>query len=526
MAIVDERARPRRLEPLLQPRRAPRLGREILGWRWLVPAGLPVLVLISLFIRSRQLHAGFWIDEGISVGIAHEHWTSIPHLLRQDGSPPLYYMLLGIWVRLFGDSEAATHTLSLVFGLACEPLAYFATRGVFGRTAALAATVLAALDPFLTYYAQETRMYELEALLSLVVAWSYVEGILRAKRAWMPVFVVATALLAYSHNWGLFLCVGLAAATFAFARERLRLFGVAAAGVAVLYVPWVPTLLSQVRHTGAPWSTRPSVHDLFLSAGTVIGGDASYVALVLVGGAALGGLLLHKRTQERREIAALLTVVGVTVVVAFITSQISPAWTARYFAVIFGPVILVAGKALERARGLGIATLVALVFVYGGYSVKNDKENAKGITSGARAYLETGDLIVSTHPEQVPVLRYYLGPGYRWATTLGPMPDPLIFDWRDAVPRLKAAKEQPTIDALIATVRPGGTFVVFEPVFRDYRAWRATWTKLVWRKASDWSWLLEHDPRLQLVAHIRSDEIALKKNYFKPLQAFVYRRTR
>jgi hypothetical protein len=258
----------------------------------------------------------------------------------------------------------------------------------------------------------------------------------------------------------------------------------------------------------------------------VIGGDAPYVALVLVGGAALGGLLLHERTQERRELAALLTVVVVTVVVAFISSQISPAWTARYFAVLLGPVILVAGRALARARGLGLGTLVVLVFVFGGYSVKNDKENAKGITTGARAYLKTGDLIISTHPEQVPVLRYYLGPGYRWATTLGPMHDPQIFDWRDAVSRLKAAKEQPTIDELLQTVPPGGTFVVFEPVFRDYRAWRAQWTKLVWRKASDWSWLLEHDPRLQLVAHIRSDEIALKKNYFKPLQAFVYKRVR
>lgn len=521
MAIVD----------VARPRRRPdaRLREHfdaIVGSRWLVPIGLPLLVLLSLFVRSRQLHAGFWIDEGISVGIAHEHWTSIPHLLRQDGSPPLYYMLLGIWVRLFGDSEAATHTLSLVFGLACVPLAFFATRAVFGRPAALAATVLASLDPFLTYYAQETRMYELEALLSLIVAWSYVEGILRGRRTWTPVFVVSTALLAYSHNWGLLLCVGLSAATAAFARDRLRLFGVAVAAVAVLYAPWVPTLLSQARHTGAPWSTRPSFHDLFLSAGTVIGGDAPYVALVLVGGAALGGLVVHQRTRERREIAALLTVIAVTVVVAFVASQISPAWTARYFAVIFGPVVIVAGQAIARARGLGFATLVALVFLFAGYSVKNDKENAKGITAGTLPYLKTGELIISTHPEQVPVLRYYLGHGYRWATTLGPQPDPLIFDWRDAVSRLKAVKEQPTIDALLETVPPGGQFVVFEPVFRDYRAWRATWTKLVWRKASDWSWLLEHDPRLQLVAHIRSDEIALKKNYFKPLQAFVYRRKR
>ncbi|MGN6799834.1 MAG: glycosyltransferase family 39 protein, partial [Gaiellaceae bacterium] len=164
----------------------------IVASRWLVPIALPLLVLLSLFIRSRQLHAGFWIDEGISVGISHEHWTSIPHLLREDGSPPLYYMLLGIWVRLFGDSEAATHTLSLVFGLACVPLAYFAARAVFGRRAGLAAAVLAALDPFLTYYAQETRMYELEALLSLVVAWSYVEAILRGRRWWLPVLVLST----------------------------------------------------------------------------------------------------------------------------------------------------------------------------------------------------------------------------------------------------------------------------------------------------------------------------------------------
>lgn len=369
-------------------------------------------------------------------------------------------------------------------------------------------------------------MYELEALLSLVVAWSYVEGILRARRVWTGVFVVSTAALAYSHNWGLFLCVGLAAATVGFARERVRLFAVAALGVAVLYLPWVPTLLSQVQHTGAPWSTRPSFHDLILSSGSVIGGDAPFVALLLVGGSALGGLVLHERTRERQEIVSLLVVTGVTVLVAFLSSQVSPAWTVRYFAVIFGPVLLVAGHALVRARGLGVATLVLLVFLFAGYSVKNDKENAKGITAGVQPYLRQGDLIISTHPEQVPVLRYYLGPGYRWATTLGPQPDPLIFDWRDAVSRLKAAKEQPTIDALIATVPPGGEFVVFEPVFRDYRAWRAKWTKLVWRKASDWSWLLDHDPRLTLVAHVRSDEIALKKNYFKPLQAFVYRRTR
>jgi hypothetical protein len=493
---------------------------------WAVPVALPVLVLVSLYLRSRELNAGFWIDEGISVGIAHEHWTSIPHLLRQDGSPPAYYMLLGLWVRLFGDSEIATHTLSLVFGLACIPLAFFAGRAVFGRMTGLVAAVIAALDPFLTYYAQETRMYELEAFLSIVVVWSYVEGILRAKRPWTVVFVISTALIAYSHNWGLFLCVGLAAATAVAARNRARLFVAAAIGVGVLYLPWVPTLLFQAKHTGAPWSTRPSLHDLVLSAGSVLGGDAPFVALVLVGGVVLWGVVEHERGEGRTIIVALTTMTAVTIVAAFISSQISPAWTTRYFAVIAGPMLLLAGHGIARARALGFAALVAIVFLFAGYSVHNDKENARGITRGLAYYLKPGELIISTHPEQTPVLRYYLGPGYRWATTLGPTADPQIFDWRDAVSRLRAARARETMDGLLAGLKPGQEFVVIAPVFRDYRAWRAKWTKLVWTKATAWNWILEHDPRYGVVAHVASDEIALKENYFKPLQAFVYKRLR
>ena len=146
MATVQDPPRPRAPSgPEQRPRRIAATTASIrsrfdaaLAARWAAPAALLLLTLLSLLIRTRQLDGGFWIDEGISVGIAHEHWSSIPHLLREDGSPPLYYMLLGIWVRLFGDSEAATHTLSLVFGLACIPVAFFAGRAVFGRVTGLA----------------------------------------------------------------------------------------------------------------------------------------------------------------------------------------------------------------------------------------------------------------------------------------------------------------------------------------------------------------------------------------------------
>jgi mannosyltransferase len=497
---------------------------EALESRWATPVVLAALTVLSLFIRTRQLNAGFWIDEGISVGLAHHHWSSIPTLLREDGSPPAYYMLLGLWIRVFGDSERATHTLSLLFGLGCIPLAFATARSLFDRRTGFVCALLAALNPFLTYYAQETRMYELESFLSIVIAYAYVQGVLHGRRLWAALLVPAVALMLYTHNWGLFVCLGLAVTTAVFARERLKLFGLVTLGIAVLYAPWLPTLLSQARHTGAPWSTAPSVHDLVLAPMYVLGSEGPFIALALVGGAGLAEVVRRRVDDERRIVLALATLAGVTIVAAFISSQVSPGWTARYFSVILGPVLLLGARGLIRARRLGFVALVAVVFLWSFYSVRDDKENARSITAAVAPYLHPGELIISTHPEQAPVLRYYLGPGFRWANTLGPVRDPQVFDWRDAVSRLERARAKPTLDRLLATVPPGGKFVVITPVFRDYRAWRATWTKLVWQKSTAWTWLLQRDPRVKLVAHVATVEIAVHKNYFKPVQAFVYRR--
>jgi mannosyltransferase len=497
---------------------------EVLASRWSTPLLLGALTALSLVLRTLQLNAGFWIDEGQSVGIAHHHLTAIPGLLREDGSPPAYYLLLGVWIRLFGDGERATHTLSLLFALGCIPLAFAVGRSLFGRSTGLYCAAVAALDPYLTYYAQETRMYSLEAFLSLIAALAYVNGILRGRRAWVLVLVLVLAAMLYVHNWALLFCVGLAVATALFARERLRLLAAAAAGVALLYAPWLPTLFSQARHTGAPWASAPGFHDLVLAPGAVFNGDAPLMAFALVGGAGLASVVRRRGDEERVMVLTLAVVAGVTVLLAWLLSQLSPAWATRYFAVVLGPLLLLASRGLVRAGRLGTAALVAVAFLWAGYSVKDNKENAHQVSAALAPSLRAGELVISTHPEQVPLLRHYLGARLRFATTLGRVADPQLFDWRDAVDRLRAARPRPTLDAFLETVPPGGEFVVVTPVFRDYRAWRAQWTRLVWQRSVEWTALLQRDPRLQLVRHVSSDEIALHRNYFKPLQAFVYRR--
>src|SRR5919206_1614944 len=140
--------------------------RALTRGRLAVPGAFVSLLLISLYIRTREIGIGFWIDEGLSVGIANRPLGQIPHALREDGSPPLYYVLLHFWMALSGHSEAGVRAMSLLFALLAIPAAWWAAGKVFRATkAAWIAAALAALNPFLSQYAQEARMYSLVALL-------------------------------------------------------------------------------------------------------------------------------------------------------------------------------------------------------------------------------------------------------------------------------------------------------------------------------------------------------------------------
>src|SRR4051794_39983471 len=130
-------------------------------------AVLGLLMAGSLLLRRGRLDVGYWIDEGISVGIASHGLGQIPGALGQDGSPPLYYLLLHEWIRLAGTGEAATRSLSLLFAIAAVPVAWWAGSAVFGRRAGAPAPGRGAPGPFLPYFAAGAPLYPPVAGLSI-----------------------------------------------------------------------------------------------------------------------------------------------------------------------------------------------------------------------------------------------------------------------------------------------------------------------------------------------------------------------
>jgi hypothetical protein len=482
---------------------------------WALPVALRVALGIaflsgfSLALRTQGIHGRYWIDEGLSVGISSHPFLDIPGLLHQDGSPPLYYLLLNVWISLFGFGEADTHAMSVGFAVLIVPVAFVAGRSVFGPRAGWIAALLAAMNPFLTYYAQETRMYSLVALLSMVVAGSFVLAFVQRRRGWLPVFGVALAALMYTHNWGLFFAMGTGAAFLALLfsaeadrRAMLRDAVLVYGGVALVYLPWVPSLLFQAHHTGAPWSVAPHLNDALAGITSLLAGPAPAMAFGLAATSGLVGLLIGPRLRgpKARAVIALLCMGIVALALAWLSSQVSPAWATRYLAVLIGPLVLLGAGGLARAGALGAFVVVILVIFWANprtHALKT-KSNAHTASVLVRDRLAPGDLVVAVHPEQGPVMHLYLPKGLRWANAMGPVADPRIMDWRNALDRLKAAKPKATADALIRTLRPNQRLLLVEPIIRG-ASWGAPWTSLVRTRAGQWQRRLEHDKRLSRV---------------------------
>jgi len=491
------------------------------------------MVALSVLLRTRDFEAGFWIDEGLSVGIADRPLADIPAALRLDGSPPLYYALLHGWIALAGRSEAATHALSLLFAMLAVPATWWAVRGIFGATAGWMGALLAATNPFLTQYAQETRMYALVMLLGILACGAFARAYAPAgagaasrarRRRWAGAFAFALAALLYTHNWALFFGAGcgavwlglLAAAPRRTRRELLIAGGIGFGGALALYLPWLPALVFQAQHTGAPWSVAPDLYDLVGVPGRVLGAGAQ-LALLLAAGAGFVALVDRRRAQHGamgRALVALVAVFLATVLAAWLASQASPAWAARYLAVALPPLLLAVAAGLAHAGRLGLVGVVLVAVIWAGDGASSEKSNVREIAGAIAPSLRPGDLVISTQPEQVPVLSYYLPDGLRYATLWGAVEDVGVADWRDGVQRMRATSAERDLEPLVAALPPGRRVVLVEPIVNDLSRWQAPWTALIRVRSTEWSQYLSNDQRLTATA-VRPPDVQPGRNLLR-----------
>src|SRR3989338_7590890 len=121
---------------------------------------------LKFFVQS------FWRDEAFSYIMAHQNIVDILYHTAEDFNPPLYYVLLSLWMTIFGHSEIALRTLSLLFFWATIYISFDFMHDVLNISykRAVVYMFLMIINPVLLYYGLEARMY---IMLGFFAALSY-----------------------------------------------------------------------------------------------------------------------------------------------------------------------------------------------------------------------------------------------------------------------------------------------------------------------------------------------------------------
>lgn len=346
-------------------------------------------------------------------------------------------------------------------------------------------------------------MYELMGLLGILATAAFVHGFVYRRRRYLIMFAVCEALMLYTHAWGIFFGVGAAVALIpvwrvsddrrGLVRDAVLTF----VGAGILFLPWLPNFIYQATHTGAPWAPPPRFGAPVLLSRDLLGGDRITVALVLASVIGLAQLFTrrYRRTREGTVMWTLIALPASTLIIAWLASQVTPAFIARYFAPILASILLLAAWGCARAGIVGLVAIVlSLVFVVHISSyVPQYKSDMRDISGEMTPLLHTGDLVVSGQPDQMPLAWYYLPSGLRYATTIGPVSDPSYMNWVYALKHLRAANPQTTLDPLVASLKPGQQLLYVRPLTEGAQNWKASWTQLVRRRSAQWGQILQND---------------------------------
>lgn len=220
--------------------------------RLAIVADLVVVGSLALAARWFGLtRQSLWLDEAYSVYLsAHRLPEIIGFTSGSDAHPPFYYILLHTWMALFGSTVGAVRTLSLVASIAAILMTYMVANILASRRVALIASIMMAVSAFQIWYAQEARMYALVTLATLIGFYGLVKAQQRGGLGAWATYSAGMLFALYLDYSAVYVMVGVVA-WFIFVGRRKQGVGLpfvlSTLGIAVGYLPWVPSFFEQMR---------------------------------------------------------------------------------------------------------------------------------------------------------------------------------------------------------------------------------------------------------------------------------------
>ena len=336
---------------------------------------LYVLIALAAAVRLSTIDLqSFWFDEAFTpVYVIHPSFTAtMSTVAKTENTPPLWYVLIWIWTRVFGTGVVAMRLPSAFFGIALVPVCWAIGSELGGRRAAIAAAAVVAFNPLLVWYSQEARAYELFALTGALAILCFLRAEREPTGRRMAMFALTGSLAMLSHYFAVFLLIPMALWLLR-RRERWRVAVPAVATIGVVGLALVPLLLAQGGN-GTQWigewalkSRLEAIPDYYLTgySGAPLGHAIELLVALPILAALAYGLWRRLDARESRGalIAFALAACGVLIPIAIIAVGADYLAPRNLIAAMIPVTVVIAVVGAARATGRIGPALIALVAV-------------------------------------------------------------------------------------------------------------------------------------------------------------------
>jgi uncharacterized membrane protein len=198
-------------------------------------------LIIALSIYSKS----FWGDEIWSIVCSESTWENLIHTLAKDSHPPLYFVILKVWISLFGDSEISVRIFQ---GVQCCGLIFstmFLFKEICGKychplfIAFVFSSNLWLLTPMVRYYSLAAIL----VVLATICLFRCVED--GSSRNFTMIMIHYAAILYTDYPASGIIAIH-ALYIFFFHREYLKIFCKFLLLSLLLFVPWMLVLIGQI----------------------------------------------------------------------------------------------------------------------------------------------------------------------------------------------------------------------------------------------------------------------------------------
>ena len=326
------------------------------------------LTVLAAALRFGTLDVqSVWLDESATIVLVRRGLGGmLSHLSSSESTPPLYYVLVSGWTKVFGTGVIGFRSFSAVVGTLTVPVMYLAGRRISPR-AGIWAAALTTVNPAMYYYSQETRCYALLILFSAaaIVFWGRAlhTGDRRALGWWAAMSILALL----THYFAVFLFIPEAVMllrSLGLRRVRVPIGAIVAAGLALL-----PLAVSERASGQANWIEASSLLSRAAEAPKqyLVGlyGPQEILSALLTGLLAAGAvaLVVYRADARERQLAremAIVAAVALLVPLALAFSHIFDVFDGRNVIAVWVPCALVVAIGLAGTRALRVGAAVGV----------------------------------------------------------------------------------------------------------------------------------------------------------------------